>query len=139
MSDEEYRAAAKKALDEHVAEAELEPEADRELPEAPPLRLGRRAVGLPAGTSSPTLLEEGKDRIRAFYLAVAPELFGADLARKIGKHGLVTPKTRVVIEKPIGHDLAVGARASTTRSARSSTSGRSTASTTISARRRCRT
>ena len=50
------------------------------------------------------MLEEGQERIRAFYLAVAPELFGP-ICAKIGQHRLVTPNTRVVIEKPIGHDL----------------------------------
>jgi glucose-6-phosphate 1-dehydrogenase len=34
---------------------------------------------------------------------VAPELFGP-ICEKIGAHKLVTPQTRVIIEKPIGHD-----------------------------------
>ncbi|HUF56591.1 MAG TPA: glucose-6-phosphate dehydrogenase, partial [Thermohalobaculum sp.] len=51
------------------------------------------------------ILEDGKDRIRAFYLAVDPTLFGTISAR-LGEELLVTPKTRVIIEKPIGHDLA---------------------------------
>ena len=50
------------------------------------------------------LLAEGKDRVRAFYLAVAPELF-AVISERIGKAGLVTKETRVIIEKPIGRDL----------------------------------
>src|SRR4029079_17561825 len=50
------------------------------------------------------LLAEGKDRIRAFYLAVAPELF-AVISERIGKAGLVTKETRVICEKPIGRDL----------------------------------
>ena len=45
------------------------------------------------------------DCIRASYLAVAPEMFGA-ICAKLGAHGLVTPTARVIIEKPIGHDLA---------------------------------
>src|SRR5204863_9162662 len=28
------------------------------------------------------------------------------ISEKLGQHGLVTPQTRVIIEKPIGHDLA---------------------------------
>ena len=45
------------------------------------------------------------DRIRAFYLAVAPALFG-DISDKLNEHELVTPNSRIVVEKPIGRDLA---------------------------------
>jgi glucose-6-phosphate 1-dehydrogenase len=41
------------------------------------------------------------DRIRVFYLAVGPDLFGP-ICERLGSHGLVTPQTRVVIEKPLG-------------------------------------
>jgi glucose-6-phosphate 1-dehydrogenase len=44
-------------------------------------------------------------RIRVFYLATSPELYGA-ICHNIGAAGLVTPQARVVLEKPIGHDLA---------------------------------
>jgi len=50
------------------------------------------------------LLEEGADKIRAFYLAVGPDLF-EEICRRAGEHGLATAKTRVVIEKPVGSDL----------------------------------
>jgi glucose-6-phosphate 1-dehydrogenase len=42
--------------------------------------------------------------IRAFYFSVGPSLFGP-LARQLGKFGLVTPETRIVVEKPFGNDL----------------------------------
>jgi glucose-6-phosphate 1-dehydrogenase len=44
-------------------------------------------------------------RVRVFYLATAPALFGPT-CRRLGEADLVTPETRVVLEKPIGHDLA---------------------------------
>ena len=44
------------------------------------------------------------DRIRVFYLATSPELFGVTCVA-LGAARLVTPNTRVVLEKPIGHDL----------------------------------
>jgi len=44
------------------------------------------------------------ERIRAFYLAVGPDLFD-DICRQIGAHKLVTQNSRVVIEKPIGKSL----------------------------------
>jgi glucose-6-phosphate 1-dehydrogenase len=43
------------------------------------------------------------ERIRAFYLAVGPDLFGP-ICDRIGRAGLVTPKARVVVEKPVGKD-----------------------------------
>ena len=43
--------------------------------------------------------------IRAFYLAVAPALFG-DISAQLKEHDLVTPNSRIVVEKPIGRDLA---------------------------------
>ncbi len=47
---------------------------------------------------------DDSDRVRAFYLAVGPDLFD-DICQQIGAHGLVTPKSRLVIEKPIGKSL----------------------------------
>jgi len=44
------------------------------------------------------------DVTRAFYFSVAPALFG-DLAQRVTEHGLATPETRIVVEKPFGHDL----------------------------------
>lgn len=49
------------------------------------------------------LLADGTDRVRAFYFAVAPELF-APLSQRIRQHSLVTPQSRVVLEKPLGKD-----------------------------------
>ncbi|PIT70363.1 glucose-6-phosphate dehydrogenase [Bartonella tribocorum] len=48
-------------------------------------------------------LSEDSADIRAFYLAVGSSLF-ADIAMKLGKSNLVTPQTRIIIEKPIGCD-----------------------------------
>ena len=50
-------------------------------------------------------LNETQDHVRAFYLAVGPDLF-TPLAQQIAKFGLVTDKTRVVLEKPLGKDGA---------------------------------
>ncbi len=44
------------------------------------------------------------DVTRAFYFSVAPAFFG-DLAARVTGHGLATPSTRIVVEKPFGHDL----------------------------------
>jgi glucose-6-phosphate 1-dehydrogenase len=51
------------------------------------------------------ILEDGKERVRAFYLAVGPQIFG-QISQKIRDHKLITKNTRIVVEKPIGRDLA---------------------------------
>src|ERR1700729_3844534 len=43
------------------------------------------------------------ERIRAYYLAPRPALFGP-LAKRLGAEGLVTPRSRIIVEKPIGRD-----------------------------------
>ncbi|MCB1498469.1 MAG: glucose-6-phosphate dehydrogenase, partial [Bauldia sp.] len=100
MSDDQYRAATATALQEHVSEANLEPEIVQSF-------LARLhfvsvdALSESGWTDLAALLDDGRDRVRAFYLAVDPSLFGRISAR-IGEELLVTPKTRVIIEKPIG-------------------------------------
>ncbi|AGM40814.1 glucose-6-phosphate 1-dehydrogenase [Spiribacter salinus M19-40] len=42
---------------------------------------------------------------RVFYLAVAPRHF-VDICEHLNDHGLVSAQARVVLEKPLGHDLA---------------------------------
>ncbi|HLU70880.1 MAG TPA: glucose-6-phosphate dehydrogenase [Nonomuraea sp.] len=44
------------------------------------------------------------DRDRVFYLASPPGTFGP-FCRQAERQGLVTPRSRVVLEKPLGHDL----------------------------------
>ncbi|MFZ5961485.1 glucose-6-phosphate dehydrogenase [Thalassococcus sp. BH17M4-6] len=44
------------------------------------------------------------DRVRAFYFSVGPSLFGA-LAERLHQHGLASPESRIVVEKPFGNDL----------------------------------
>jgi glucose-6-phosphate 1-dehydrogenase len=43
------------------------------------------------------------ERIRAYYLATGPDLFGP-IAKRLGAEGLVTPRSRIIVEKPIGRD-----------------------------------
>ncbi len=49
------------------------------------------------------LLDES--RVRVFYLATSPDLYGP-VCRALGANGMVTEHSRVVLEKPIGHDAA---------------------------------
>jgi glucose-6-phosphate 1-dehydrogenase len=50
------------------------------------------------------LLGSESSRVRVFYLATSPTLYG-DLAHAVGGAGLWTEDSRIVLEKPIGHDL----------------------------------
>jgi glucose-6-phosphate 1-dehydrogenase len=50
-------------------------------------------------------LAEKPGNVRAFYLSVAPGLFGT-IADQLARYGIVTLDSRIVVEKPLGHDLA---------------------------------
>jgi glucose-6-phosphate 1-dehydrogenase len=75
-------------------------------------------------------LKDSSDRVRVFYLATVPDLF-VIICTHLASANLVTPKTRVVLEKPLGRDLASAQKIN-------EQVGYS-ASITIWARRRCRT
>ena len=45
------------------------------------------------------------DRTRAYYLATGPDLF-VPVAKHLGSEGLATPRSRIIVEKPIGRDGA---------------------------------
>ena len=49
------------------------------------------------------LLRGAEDRVRVAYLATAPGLFGS-ISAGLKHNGLVTPLSRIVLEKPVGHD-----------------------------------
>ncbi len=103
MTDKEYRAYAKTAITEHLKPEEIDAAAlDKFV-----ARLSYVAVDAKTGDGFDGLKKKIGDSacIRAFYLAVAPALFG-DIAANLQKHGLVTDKARIVVEKPIGRDLA---------------------------------
>jgi len=51
------------------------------------------------------LLAGHDDRVRVAYLATAPSLFGT-IAQGLKQNGLVTATSRIVLEKPLGHDYA---------------------------------
>jgi glucose-6-phosphate 1-dehydrogenase len=50
-------------------------------------------------------LANGKGNIRIFYLSTMPQLF-VTIAQRLAEVGLATPSSRIVLEKPIGRDLA---------------------------------
>ena len=50
------------------------------------------------------MLSPRADRVRVFYLSTAPSLFSR-ICQGVNEAGLVTPKSRVALEKPLGRDL----------------------------------
>ncbi|WP_417417825.1 glucose-6-phosphate dehydrogenase [Hoeflea sp.] len=103
MDHEGYRDFARAALKEHLPEEEYQEDDIQQFL----ARLFYVAVDAKSDKGWPELkeiLDEGADRVRAFYLAVGPALFG-DISEKIRSNGLITEQTRIVVEKPIGRDL----------------------------------
>jgi glucose-6-phosphate 1-dehydrogenase len=104
LSDEGFRDLARKALDEHVAKDKRDPAAMERFI----ARLGFVAADAAKDQGFDELakrLADQPERIRIFYLATAPELFGPTCER-LGQHQLNTMHSRVVVEKPIGKSLA---------------------------------
>ncbi|HXV30468.1 MAG TPA: glucose-6-phosphate dehydrogenase, partial [Sinorhizobium sp.] len=104
LTHDEYRKFATDALKEHLKPGEFD---EVEVAKFTG-RLHYVSVDAKSDQGWETLkkiLDEGKDRIRAFYLAVGPAIFG-DISEKIRDHKLITKNTRIVVEKPIGRDLA---------------------------------
>lgn len=104
LSRDEYRSFAKFALFDHVPEEEREEEhLTRFLNRLHYVRVD--ATGSAGWSELKNQLEDGDDgRIRAYYLAVGPGLFGA-ISQKLEDHDLIDDRTRLVIEKPLGRDL----------------------------------
>jgi len=103
MSNKEYREFARKAINDHVKADEI----DAEQLETFLNRLTYVPADAKSGDGFAALKKAigDSDRIRVFYMAVAPALFG-DISRNIKQHGLLTANSRIVVEKPIGRDLA---------------------------------
>ncbi|HEU0221988.1 MAG TPA: glucose-6-phosphate dehydrogenase, partial [Paracoccaceae bacterium] len=102
MSREDFRAAAAEALAEQAPESQCHPEAREAFLDS--LDYVAVDAGGEAGWAElAAKLTPG--RVRAFYLSVAPSLFGP-LATRLHATGIATPESRIVVEKPFGHDLA---------------------------------
>ena len=104
LTDDDYRQRATKALAEHVAREDLDPEvSDRFCARLSFVRLDATKADDSGWDALGRMLDA--ERVRVFYLATSPDLYGP-ICGNIGQHKLVTEHSRVVLEKPIGHDLA---------------------------------
>lgn len=103
LSQDGYRNMTAKALDEFIGTEGLDDDTvHRFLATIDYVRLD---VADDAGWERlAAALPQDRTRPHAFYLSVAPGLFSA-IARKLHDHGLAVGDARVVVEKPLGHDL----------------------------------
>ncbi|KPL53834.1 glucose-6-phosphate dehydrogenase [Prosthecomicrobium hirschii] len=103
MTRNDYRNFARDAIIDHVdAEDRDQATLDRFIDRLDYVRVD--AVGEEGWGRLKALLEPEPDRIRVYYLATGPDLFGG-ICRRLGEAGLVSPQSRVVVEKPVGKDL----------------------------------
>jgi glucose-6-phosphate 1-dehydrogenase len=108
LSETEYRDSVAASLKEFVGEqAARSPAFERFLERIEHVTLD--VTGEEGWKELAKKLADGADRVRAFYLATSPDLFGP-VAEQLAKHKLVTKKARIIVEKPIGHDGASAAK-----------------------------
>ncbi len=115
LDDEAYRAEIRAALEREVASADLhEPDVARLLS-----RLHHVCLDVADPADWHQLHGRLKDRvgydetIRVFYLAVAPSLFGP-ICDRLAAIDVVDAEARLVMEKPVGRDLASAKEVNTT-------------------------
>ena len=108
MSDSAYRALIASRLD--VVDSDKRPSNEEFEEFAQLLQYLRMDLSEPADYQrlAQTLRERNADTV-VMYLATAPNLFPI-ACEQLGAAGLNTPNTRVVLEKPLGHDLASNRR-----------------------------
>ncbi len=103
LSDDEFRAKASDALKHHVAKEDREASLMQRF--LATLHYVRGDATAEGGLDAlRTMLEEAPDRVRVFYMATAPNLYGPT-CHNLHAAGLAGDGARVVLEKPIGHDL----------------------------------
>src|SRR6266567_4123761 len=102
LDDDAFRSRAAEALKQHVARDDLDPQVVRAFLDL--IRYVRIDVLDENADWSTVKATLDPSRVRVFYLATAPDLYGP-ICRHLGTAELVTEQSRVVLEKPIGRDL----------------------------------
>lgn len=104
MSDEQYRNLIRSRFDQ--VELAKRPSQDEFTRFADLLEFVRMDLSKPADYArlTATLARRKADTV-VMYVATAPSLF-TTVCEQLAAAGLNTPQTRVVLEKPLGHDLA---------------------------------
>jgi glucose-6-phosphate 1-dehydrogenase len=101
MTDEEFRTLAQEALEKHVAANEQDEASMAHFRGM--LSYVSVAADSENGWDALVAALGPRTRVRVFYLATGPDLFGP-ICERLGAHGLAEG-ARVVVEKPIGKSL----------------------------------
>jgi glucose-6-phosphate 1-dehydrogenase len=101
LSDDDYRQRAAKTLAQHLPKADQETESISQfLAQLHYVSIDATAHDADWSLFGPVLDD---NRVRVFYLATSPDLYGP-ICHALGANGMITEQSRVVLEKPIGHD-----------------------------------
>jgi glucose-6-phosphate 1-dehydrogenase len=104
LSDDAFRDLARDWLQQHVHASERSDGAIERFV----ARLSYVAVnaeGSDGWNDLAAAIADAPERIRVFYLATGPDLFGP-ICQRLGRYKVATENSRVVVEKPIGKSLA---------------------------------
>ena len=104
LSREAFQQRVSQALHEHLPASELSAERESHFLSHVDY-LAHDATQTEGWQSLTGLLAQAPDRIRVYYLSVAPFLFSI-IAKGLADNGLNSANSRLVVEKPLGHDLA---------------------------------
>ena len=103
LGDDGFREMAHQSLNEHVKKQDRTKEhVERFLARLSYFSID--ATGHDGWADLGKALDQDGERIRVFYLATGPDLFGP-ICQQLGRHKLATANSRVVVEKPIGKSL----------------------------------
>ncbi|MEN3165867.1 glucose-6-phosphate dehydrogenase [Gluconobacter sp. OJB] len=106
LSREAYVARAREALERFLPSDVLSPGlVDRFLARLDYVTLDSSRESTQWDSLTSLLAKAQPDRVRVFYFATAPQLYGS-ICENLHRYGLITPSSRVVLEKPIGTDMA---------------------------------
>jgi glucose-6-phosphate 1-dehydrogenase len=104
MAQEEFVGLVRQALARHLHADEFD--------DATWQRFSRRLFHYRLDVTTPdgwdglgAALKQESDHIRVFYLATLPSLYGTS-AGNLARAGLIDARSRIVLEKPVGHDYA---------------------------------
>ena len=103
LSRDEYLAMVDTALQDNLKDGEYDAQHWRDF-KSRVHYVQADATDASTWTSLCDLLEGHDERVRVAYLATAPQLFGP-IAAGFHANGLMSDSSRIVLEKPVGHDL----------------------------------
>jgi len=104
LSDSDFIRFVHDALHEHLGEGAFAPETWQRFAS----RLHYQQLDVTTADGWAELagqLTASEQNIRVFYLATLPSLFGST-AQHLAQAGLINPRSRIVLEKPVGTDFA---------------------------------